>query len=330
MHNLIINRYRKGLAYCGIVSFYIVNICILFIYSYSWGFGEGALQDLLLFMPRWLFFLLLLPAFLCFSVIRKHALPLLAVLVFNFVFYINYNIPISVFSSSDTPANFRVMSANIGGLNKKKEALAKQIKYAKPNLIAFQETDKYKIQKILPSHWKIHCIDHKCLTSEFEFSFIKNLSRRPFGGWGSYGVLYEAIINGQRINVVNIHIETPRKGFEDTLWKKFDFTPMYRNVEQRYTEARNISMLIDNYNPTLLLGDFNMPSDSRIYARYFSEYTNSFDNNGIGVGYTKYTKVHGIRIDHVLVNEQLSTTNVWIGEDFGGDHRAIFTDVSFN
>jgi len=291
MHNLIISRYRKRLAYLGILSFYFVNICILFIYNYSWGFGEGAVQDLLLFMPRWLFLLLLLPAFLCLSLIRKHALPILAVLIFNFVFYINYNIPIAAFSSAVTPSNFRVMSANIGGLKKKKQQLAEQIKYAKPNLIAFQETDKYKIQKILPSHWKIHCIDHKCLASEFEFSFIKKLSRR---------------------------------------WRSFDYTPMYYNVAQRYKEARNISMLIENDNPTVLLGDFNMPSDSRIYSRYFSEYTNSFDNNGIGLGYTKYTKIHGIRIDHVLVSKKLLSTNVWVDSDFGDDHRAIFTDVSFN
>jgi len=330
MHNLIINRYRKRLAYLGILSFYFVNICILFIYNYSWGFGEGAVQDLLLFMPRWLFLLLLLPAFLCLSLIRKHALPLLAVLIFNFVFYINYNIPISAFSSAVTPSDFRVMSANIGGLKKKKEQLAEQIKYAKPNLIAFQETDKYKIQKILPSHWKIHCIDHKCLASEFEFSFIKKLSRRSFTGAGSYAVLYEVIIKGKRINVVNVHIETPRKGFEETLWRSFDYTPMYYNVAQRYKETRNISTLIENDNPTILLGDFNMPSESRIYSRYFSEYTNSFDNNGIGLGYTKYTKIHGIRIDHVLVSKKLLSTNVWVGSDFGGDHRAIFTDVSFN
>jgi endonuclease/exonuclease/phosphatase family metal-dependent hydrolase len=222
------------------------------------------------------------------------------------------------------------MSVNAGGMKKNKNGLEEQIKYGKPNLIAFQETDDYKIKKILPSHWNIHCIDHKCLTSEYELSYIKKLSRRPFGGWGSYGVLYQTVINGRPVNVVNVHLETPRKGFEDTRWRDFDFTPMYKNTEQRYREARNVSMMIDNNYPTILLGDFNMPSDSRIYLRYFSEYINAIDDNVRGLAYTKFTKIHGIRIDHVLVNKNLSTTNAWVGEDFGGDHRPIFTGINFN
>lgn len=330
MQNLTVSKYRKQLAFLGIISFYFVNIFILFIYNYPWEFGEGVLQDFLLFMPRWLFIFLLLPSFLCFRLVLKHIFPLLITLAFYLFFYLHYNLPISLMFSAAASSDFRVMSVNIGGLGKNKKQLALQIKYAKPNLIAFQETDEYKIKKILPSHWQIHCIDHKCLTSEFELSFIKNLSRRSFGGWGSYGVLYELVIEGRPVNVINVHLETPRKGFEDTSWRHFDFEPMYNNVEQRYIEARNVSMLIENNHPTIFLGDFNMPSDSRIYSRYFSKYTNAIDNKGIGFEYTKYTSIHGVRIDHVLLGRSLSTSNAWIGDYFGGDHRPIFTDVNFN
>ena len=50
----------------------------------------------------------------------------------------------------------------------------------------------------------------------------------------------------------------------------------------------------------LVLGDFNMPPDSAIYRRCWSDFSNAFDSAGFGFGSTHFTHRTAVRIDHVL------------------------------
>lgn len=147
------------------------------------------------------------------------------------------------------------------------------------------------------------------VSQNFSFDFIQKLSREEFGLWGSYGVLYCINIDQQQINVINIHIETPRKGFEMlySSEKGINFQAMARNIKQRNTEAQNNSSIVSVEQPVVLLGDFNMPTNSRIYKDYYLSFVNAFDSKGYGFGYTKFTRFHGVRID--------------------GDHRPLYSDL---
>ena len=72
-----------------------------------------------------------------------------------------------------------------------------------------------------------------------------------------------------------------------------------------------------------------MPIESSIYATFFSELENTFNASGVGLGYTKYTRIHGIRIDHILTDKHFQTLAAEVGADFGGDHRPMIAKLVF-
>ena len=71
-----------------------------------------------------------------------------------------------------------------------------------------------------------------------------------------------------------------------------------------------------------------MPSDSTIFARHWSRYSDAFEEAGLGFGYTKFTRWHGIRIDHLLSDRGLSVVQCRVGPDVGSDHRPLI--ATFN
>ena len=81
----------------------------------------------------------------------------------------------------------------------------------------------------------------------------------------------------------------------------------------------------------IVAGDFNMPSDSRIYRACWAKYRNAFSDQGFGYGYTKWTPLrgsrYGLRIDHVLTSDHWHVQRAWIGPDVGSDHLPILADV---
>jgi endonuclease/exonuclease/phosphatase (EEP) superfamily protein YafD len=82
-------------------------------------------------------------------------------------------------------------------------------------------------------------------------------------------------------------------------------------------------------DPVLIAGDFNMPTDSGIYQRSWSAYTNAFSEAGLGFGYTKFTRRMGIRIDHVLAGRGWRCRRCWVGPDVGSDHRPVLADYDW-
>lgn len=313
-------------------AFYASNAFIVCIFLLQGKYGTGWIEDILLFMPGGVFLTLLIPALLFRRQFFVRQLIIIAFFVCFFTyFYLGFNIPSFATPEKHPVGMLRVMSANLGGINSNSKPLKEQIDNYMPDIVTFQETDQHKIRKVLPSSWNIHCVDHMCMASHYTIQYEKKLSRREFKLWGSYAVLYTVNINGTFVRVVNVHMETPRKGFETLLasLRKFNLHGMKNNINQRFNEARNIIGLTIEDSPVLLMGDFNMPVNSRMYREYYSEFSNAFSDNGWGFGDTKYTRYHGIRIDHVLMNHHLSSSNAWTAEDIGGDHRPLFADIYF-
>jgi endonuclease/exonuclease/phosphatase (EEP) superfamily protein YafD len=79
----------------------------------------------------------------------------------------------------------------------------------------------------------------------------------------------------------------------------------------------------------VIAGDFNMPTDSDIYQLYWSSYTNAFSAAGLGFGYTKFTRWHGIRIDHILAGPGWRCRRSWVGPDVGSDHRPVLAELTW-
>lgn len=166
--------------------------------------------------------------------------------------------------------------------------------------------------------------------SRFSIEAIESLQSDQLKRWEhrALGCLLQTAAGP--IRVVCVHLETPRHGlseFRHSLWRGAD--EMRRNTEKRRLEAELASEFVGKSSaPLIVAGDFNTPVESRIYQRYWSGWQNVFSQAGLGLGYTKYTRFFGVRIDHILVSSHWRSRSAWIGPDLGGDHRPVVAELA--
>ena len=282
----------------------------------------------ILFLPRTWVFLWLIPILFLKPSAFLQQIKLFIVSLFFIVFYhINYQVPFSKWFNASVDADIRLMSANLGGIKKGNYKLKKQIEYSNLDLVAFQESSKSLSLSLIPENWYLVCVKGNCISSKYSIELLNSQSRRILGGWGNIAALFKVKVKNNYIYFLNVHLETPRKGIENFQLSKLNFNAIYENAEQRYIESGIISEWVKDKAPLIIMGDFNMPIESAIYRQYFSGYNNAFNDAGLGLGYTKYTRLSGIRIDHILTDQNFITVNSWVEDEFGGDHRAILADI---
>tara|TARA_R110001583_G_scaffold116972_1_gene267854 strand:- start:8587 stop:9591 length:1005 start_codon:yes stop_codon:yes gene_type:complete len=323
----VLNAFAKISLYFFYFSVLLTVLCNVMPWSTSWSLIEMPL----LFAPRWWIFLLLLPVALITpsKMISQWKSMFIAFVAITF-FYFGFHLPNNFFSARITAQPLPIMSINLGGGVANSELIKQLIVDEQLVLIAFQETPKREAKKIVPQGWDLHCIGQMCLASAYKITFLNSQSRKILGGWGHFGLLYQVQINERKVNIMNLHLETPRKGFEDFQLSKLNLDAIFKNSEQRYIESSIISSWIKNTTPLIILGDFNMPIESAIYREKFGNYKNAFNEAGFGFGFTKYMRYLGVRIDHILTDESFNIIEAKTGSDVGSDHLPILTIVMLN
>src|SRR5271166_3108675 len=103
---------------------------------------------------------------------------------------------------------------------------------------------------------------------------------------------------------------------------------LQENINVRRLQSELASRWAEAFpGPKLLAGDFNLPVESAIYRLYWSRYTNAFSISGWGLGHTRFTPWHGVRIDHILVGPGWQVEyKREVGPDVGSDHRPVIAD----
>lgn len=131
------------------------------------------------------------------------------------------------------------------------------------------------------------------------------------------------------VQIVGIHFPTFRPAFE--LAQRFDYAGAaeFRNLAPTYREyaSQAEAVISSEEKPVVVAGDFNVPVESDFYRDYWSAFQNALSQRGWGWGYTKYTRLHGVRIDHVLADAQWSIHTARVGPDLGGDHRPVLVEL---
>jgi endonuclease/exonuclease/phosphatase family metal-dependent hydrolase len=87
--------------------------------------------------------------------------------------------------------------------------------------------------------------------------------------------------------------------------------------------------------PALVMGDFNLPSDSRIFQSYWGDLIDAHAAAGWGYGYTSPCHTHRfwpegspwVRIDHILTDDRFQVHHCQVGANNGSDHRLITARV---
>src|SRR5206468_3052273 len=150
---------------------------------------------------------------------------------------------------------------------------------------------------------------------------------------GDHGpIFFEIDAPSGRFQLLNVHFTTIRGGLEalrDAWWR--GVPRLVSNRHQAMLDAGAARAKIRHRTDRLLVaGYFNVPIESAIYAENWGDLSNAFSRCGRGLGHTKFTRLFGVRIDHVLMSAPWACSDARVlSSPYGGDHAPLIVDLLF-
>ena len=318
-------------------AIYLLGLLIL------WGAIHSSLNShwlvtLFLFSPRWVValpLLILVPMTLVFRwrwtwIYLVHfiviALPLLGVRLGS-----------STVKTRPGDQVLRVLSCNTGGGDLSQELMIDLIREHDIEVLLLQECQGHVAKSLFEQlGWQHRQQRQIAIGSPFDLSeaeVVVSMSEESYRVpvavacklvWPTNG--------GVPVKLVSVHLATFRPAFEKL--QALDVNAgviAVSDTGQMYDElAKEIASSLDQYDdPLIVAGDFNVPIESVHYQNFWTGYRNAFEAQGVGLGYTKFTRFHGVRIDHVLVDSAWLVRSCKVGPDLGGDHRPVLTELIY-
>ena len=266
------------------------------------------------------------------------------------------------FATSPPPGAMRVISYNAMIGVEVSRGLRAALEDLRPDVVALQECGSalWDSVRAMPE-WHSARTSGTCTLSRWPITSVDTMPRGDFAqisalGYGGAGNAVRHLIEtpyGPMV-VVNVHLETARKGLyaflgkNPALLKVLGIKPMSSrrvlnargtaddravlNAEIRDREsARATAWALqgDRPIPVIVAGDFNLPVESTIFRRHWGKYVDAFEASGTGFGFTKQEgELLRIRIDHILGNAYApEPIGSWLGPDLGSDHRMVIADL---
>ncbi|MDH5539513.1 MAG: endonuclease/exonuclease/phosphatase family protein [Rhizobacter sp.] len=327
-------RARTGWLRAG-VWFYLA-VVLAVVVALQWQADAWWPATLILFSPRWPWampLLILVPLALLRARRLLWPLTLAAMLL---LFGVSGFVPPSMatLAGRSEAAELRVLTYNLGGGIEDPAMIAPWLDVVAPQVALFQECAVLlePARKTLAERgWHVEVQQGSCLVSRYPIRRVE--ARDPTAIWKTYGsgvvVRYEVQTPGRSINLVNVHLMTVRPGLNAIRHRRWGgISELESNTEQRDLESMLASAFAQQSNgPLIVAGDFNMPVESAIYRRHWSPWANAFSCAGYGLGSSKATSWHGVRIDHVLLGPGWSCLRTQVGTGLGGDHRPVIADI---
>ncbi len=176
--------------------------------------------------------------------------------------------------------------------------------------------------------YSFHVQGGLCFISRYPIVEVDSLPPWRVGelGWAGSIVRYTLNADGRDLHVTNLHLDTPGRGLE-MLREERDSRLLAANLEMREVASRRAAnWVIQGGSPAIVAGDFNTPSESAIFRRYWSHLDDAFARAGFGYGGTRVLRWFSVRIDHVLSTDGLRAVRAQVGSDLGSDHLPLIAD----
>jgi len=306
-----------------------------------WGLGDRWWPaTALLFISRWVLLLPLLPLIPAALVLKRWLLIPLALGAFVATVPVaGFRLGLLRLISHPAGAHVRVVTFNADGGRVTAIELSNVLEEWKPDVVGFQECGvelRTAVERV--PGWYHHSVRQLCLLSRFPISDSAVMDRSQLAyveesaaGIGGSGdvVRYTMQTPSGPVNITNLHLETVRKGLEGILDGGFQTERMRANTALRTIESSlarrwvNVGTL-----PTLVMGDFNTPVESRIFQDSWGDLTDAFSRVGFGFGMTRINGWIRVRIDHVLAGDGWYIDHATVGRDLGSDHLPLIVDLT--
>jgi vancomycin resistance protein VanJ len=307
---------------------YLLSVVILTFALWNGG-DTSRTGTLLLFSPRWPLGIPLL-ALVVISLLVARRLLWINLITAGIVVlpWMGYCCGVESWSREPEMAmRIRVLTCNVQG-NASDERIQQVVAGFSPDVVMLQECPSPLAKKIFDEAWHLHREDQLCIASRFAIVKCSSISRETYGGWGTVALRVMIAVGDREVQCVNVHLSTPRPGLEAIRDKGIHgLTDLDASTAQRRLESHGVAASAESERPSVIAGDFNTPVESAIYQRDWGRYSNAFSCAGWGLGHTKFTRWHGVRIDHVLATSAWTVRRCVVGPDVGSDHRPVIADL---
>jgi vancomycin resistance protein VanJ len=238
---------------------------------------------------------------------------------------------------TDSSRNVRLITCNVQDFEPNFGQVLREVARFKPDVLVLQEARH--VPKMLNEYLEGWNWQHQAglmVGSKWPLSEAGLCHTSPYDRPTALAVRIETPRGP--IMVGNVHLMTARRGLTDLSVTSIidgsgpasvDHHAFLRDEEARQTQAFLANLTRDT--PTIIAGDFNMPIASSIFDHSFGQYSDAFNEAGIGFGYTApcrpirfwLPEVPWLRIDHILNSQHLETLHCEAGEFSGSDHRLV-------
>lgn len=230
----------------------------------------------------------------------------------------------------------RVLTANVEREAGDGPGITAAIARERPDIVMLQEWEE-RIDVAWPAGWRVVRQGPELLIASrfpFEEAAVAEWPDPP----GEPVNMALAVVRTDfgPLRLLNLHLTSPRIGLGEIASRRTLINPGKAGALDRAIAARRdesaraaaYARVIDA--PLLVVGDFNMPDDSRIYRDTWSGFTNAFRAAGSGFGATVRAALGPIpiasRIDHQLGGAGWRCRSARVGPDVGSDHRPLIAE----
>ena len=288
---------------------------------------------ILLFLGRWPWLLMAVPAVLLTVVAGQRRPMLIAVpaFVIGLTGIMEFSFGLGrLAASTESEAPMRIITFNMNG-DAAGPLLTGLVRGWEPDVIAIQECGGNTRQSLLDLPGYNADIGITCLLTRYPIVSIDSMRHENFAAAGGAALVKRYRLKGPQgeFDFTNVHMDTPRRAFEALMHGQADAIGSITNKTAiRDLESRLARHWINaGRGPRIVAGNFNMPTESAIYRAHWSSLTNGFSHVGVGFGATRLAGWIRLRIDHVLVDEAWVVKTARVLPDYGSDHLPVMVEV---
>jgi endonuclease/exonuclease/phosphatase (EEP) superfamily protein YafD len=284
----------------------------------------------LLFSPRWLLAIPLIPLALAAVCWRRRSLTVvLLTLLLILGPIMGFQFPWRAALSTTPPGKrLRVLTCNMHWQKPLEPSLERLLAEADPDVVAVQELPAGSFDYFSGEQWHVHRTGGLFLASRYPIRLSVRLGDDSMKGPGKL-MRYELETPDGVVVLFSLHFASPREGLNETTeFPETGFVELVENSDVRWEQSEGLVRLVDEVTePVLVMGDFNTPSESAIFRRVWGRYTDAFMAAGWGWGYTFFAKKTTVRIDHILVGPGWYCERCWVGPFVGSPHHPLLADL---
>jgi endonuclease/exonuclease/phosphatase (EEP) superfamily protein YafD len=143
--------------------------------------------------------------------------------------------------------------------------------------------------------------------------------------------------HGKEIDLVTVHLLTPRSGLNAVRHERLSgLGDWQENMLDRLEQARQLAADVSRMaRPRIVAGDLNAPEASSVVRLLLDTgLRDAYSSASVGYGYTYGHEMRlgfpFLRIDHVLVSDEIGVARAFVGGGEASEHRPVIADLRVN